>query len=425
MARVPAERARHPALNPLCPYIEGVRAHRPSACFAYRQVNEGKTMKMGWGMGLGLGLLTGLSACGSCQRPGGTGTDQQFFLVCPDPSNGCGSGNGTGVYFAEDGKAEIGPTRMMITHFINTGAQVNFMGRYFDPTSSLWYPLDTPGTVYAADFDGKTGLNVRSLEEAATLPTWTLQDPATSNPVVAKGDELVSRQLQLYIRFTIPLHGDPQQQPKFTAAVGARATTGRTVTLSYLLDFANPQHSGPAGHVVQTYQMRWRELTSGAAAVDYCGDQDGHADSVVYQQGVDVEPLSGSVSHNASSVTLSCSRGAPAVVYTWGYPHKGLGSNFFPAAIHMKRASYCGDNQYYTKTPTLIEIADAQGINNMPIQHLEARWTDHGATCVNQSNLRHSAMTSPASFICNGHALPKCDPLPSPLLEEGPVHPDL
>jgi hypothetical protein len=378
-------------------------------------------MKRGWGMAVGLGMLTTFSACGSCQRPGETGTETQFFIVCPDPGQGCAASNGTGVYFAEDGKAEIGPTRMMITHFINTGAQVNFAGRYFDPTSSLWYPLDTPGTVYAADLGTTTGLSVLSVEEHDTLPTWKLEEPSTHTPHKAKGDGLTD--LKLYIRFTIPLHGDPQQLPKFTEAVRVRAAADRTVTLSYVLSFVNPQQPSPFGHPFHTYEMQWRDLAGSAAPVDYCGDQDGHADSVVYQQRVDVEPLSGAVSPNASSVTLSCSRGAPAVVYSWGYTHDATGSQYFAAAIHMKRASYCGNNQYYTKTPTEILIADDQGINHKHIDHLEARWTAHGATCVNQSNLRHSAMTTPSSFVCNGHALPSCGSTPSSFLEEGPETP--
>jgi len=136
------------------------------------------------------------------------------------------------VYYAEDGFAGIGPTKLMITHFLNTGSQVGFSGRYFDPRVNLWFPLLAPGLVYSAEYQGKVNLQVVSVTETNTVPTWTLVDPAAANPAdrtkVVKDNDLLG--LKLYIRFTIPARGkDPQtpgtpNDPRVAAAAARMAS---------------------------------------------------------------------------------------------------------------------------------------------------------------------------------------------------------
>jgi hypothetical protein len=168
----------------------------------------------------------------------------------------------------------------------------------------------------------------------------------------------------------------------------------------------------PTKPVVHVYRMRWRDPAStGGLATDYCfAASDGtDPDPVVFQQGIDVDPDTGIVTRGASTaglVTMSCLRGAPATVYRWGYAYREpTPLFFFAAAIHMKRASYCADEHHYTTVGTPIAIADEEGINNDPIEHLEARWDDLGALCVDE--LRHPELKFQRE--CNGTPLPSCD----------------
>jgi len=380
---------------------------------------------MRWRRVAGMGLLVAFSAC----RAGCQGPPTPAFIRCPN-DDGCTVSNGTGVYYVEDGFAGIGPTKLMITHFLNTGTQVGFSGRYFDPRVNLWFPLLAPGLVYSAEYQGKVNLQVVSVTETNTVPTWTLTDPAAANPAdrtkVVKDNDLLG--LKLYIRFTIPVR-DPGQKPPGTPndpRAAAAATNG--TTLAYQLDFTNRAVDKPFKQEVHAYQMRWRELT-GTPPEEYCVNQAHAPDPVVFQQGVDIDPVTGSVARNASTagfVTLSCRGGAPAIVYSWSYPYQGANAFYFDAGLHMKRASYCGDYNYYTKSPTSIQIADDQGLNSDPIGRLEARWSTTGAVCVNRSNVRHWSIISAKGFTfsCNGHALPTCSGSPTaPFLADGPMTP--
>jgi hypothetical protein len=207
--------------------------------------------------------------------------------------------------------------------------------------------------------------------------------------------------------------------------------------------------------------MQWKNLSdpSIASTQQYCRGPSQQPDTVVFQQGIDVDPVKGTVARPgaaASFVTLSCSLGAPAKVYSWGYSYQGSSpsATLFDAGIHMKRASYCADFRHYTWADTDIFKSDDQNINHLinppppsAPPGIEAWWGPNGALCVNSENMRHLSL-APAndvslmscggkpymsgqplqdcSFVCNGIPLPKCpqSPLPQPwppFLADGPV----
>ena len=150
----------------------------------------------------------------------------------------------------------------------------------------------------------------------------------------------------------------------------------------------------------------------GAAPVPYCVDAHGNADPVVFQGGIAIDPDTARVTRGGSTdgvVTLSCRSGAPATVYSWGYRHRE-DAYYFDAALQMKRASYCGDGATYTRSATLIDIADDRGGARSPLARLEARWTPTGASCVNRDHLRHPelAVEKRFTFTCQGRSLPPC-----------------
>jgi len=350
-------------------------------------------------------LAVGWIALAACHRmgpPGGGGD-----LRCPDPS-GCTNTNGTGVYTAEGGAAGIGPSQLMITHFTNTGSSVTFQGRYFlqgqTPIPEQWRLLTEPGVVYAADYQGMTSLAVASVSEAATVPTWTLRKPDQST-ITVTDDQL--RQLQLYVRFT-------------TLALG---------TEQYAIDFDGPpiDHPQAAGRPVRAYHLRWRDTGATLPPTTYCFDaaRPGAAvpgDPIVFQQGIDVDPVTGAVKRNANAVTMSCYLGAPATVYRWGYDHGNQKTFYFDAAIQMKRASYCANGDYYTVAGTRIQIGDDRINRDLPIHNLEAWWTPQGASCLNPANRRN--LDHPFTG-CAGKPLPPCQPPPTgstslQFLVEGP-----
>ena len=302
-----------------------------------------------------LGVLAG------CPR-GTFPSDPVAGLSCPDPKN-CTLSNGTGVYTAEDGWAGIGPSELMITHFINNGSSVSFQGRYLvkpanqsDPNQ--WRLLSEPGQVFGAAYQGMSW-RVVSVAESSTVATWTLQDSTGQSRTAVIGDQL--HQLTLYIRFTT-LGDDPKE---------------------YVLDFDGPPIAPPPGNTRPTtsYHMRWAENGRGGVPLSYCQDANHLPDSVVFQRGIDVDPVTGTVARNSQAnnfVTLSCYLGAPAVVYRWNYDYADTDSFYFDAGIQMKRASYCGNGDYYTVAETKIQIGDDRINRDLPIHMLEAWWSPQG-----------------------------------------------
>jgi hypothetical protein len=338
------------------------------------------------------------------------------LVICPDGTTNCTNPNGTGIYTAERGAAGIGPNQLMITHFINlpggtpTSSRVAFDGRFFDPQAQTWGRLPAPGLVVRADYQGKHELTVLAVSETSTALQWTLLDPQTSQPMPVPDSGLAS--LVVYVQFSL------------------RRATNDTTQI-YALRF-QPTAGGPASKLpLQIYDLTWQDTRAPQAPARYCADAQGNTDPVVFQRGMDVEPITGSVARGGASpsfVTMSCRGGALATVYSWGYGYGAASSTptfYFDAGIQMKRASYCGDAQFFTVANTNIYMTDDQGIQpaKPPPHRIEAWWTPTGASCVNLANLRHSSMGFQGS--CKGVPLPACPPaLPgAPYLGDAPQHP--
>ena len=208
---------------------------------------------------------------------------------CPLPTS-CTIQNGTGVYFAEGGFAGMGPTSLMITHFTN-GPTVTAQARFFDSTAGVW--TLSPPLQLLAEYNGKTSQQVISLTETSTVPTWGLRDPATGSTTPVTGDQLPL--LKLAITLNVP---------------GSDANV-------YLLDFAGaphdfvgppPKNGGTWKTQEPTYGMQWTDPRTGVTT-QYCHDAlpgsssapppgataSLPADSVVFQQGIDVDPVTGTV----------------------------------------------------------------------------------------------------------------------------------
>lgn len=365
-----------------------------------------------------IGMVTG------CIKPPAPPGPITAVVRCPDAKN-CTVPNGTGVYTAEDGYAGIGLEQMMVMHFINTGSSVTFQSRYLEAGAALWSSLATDGQVLGADYlteQGlQSGLEVRSVGESDTVPTWTLADRKTGATTTVVGDQILG--LTLYIRFT--------------------TTTFHTE--QYVIDFAGPpiDHSSEPGRPVSSYHMRWRlRDVAGATPETYChlpapagappGSNGrpalGPPDSVVFQRGIDVDPVTGEVVRPGAAgsiVTLSCFFGAPATVYRWGYDHVTSTPFYFDAAIQMKRASYCANADHYTIAGTPIARSDdlppPRG-NHDRIARLEASWSPRGALCLNRENMRQPGLGAKFNGTCSGRAIPPCTSptATSPWLLDGP-----
>jgi hypothetical protein len=327
-----------------------------------------------------------------------TGPTAQASGGCPDPLTDCTHSNGSGVYFEEGGNAGINalqfPMMMMITEFTNQGSTVTFKGRYADPVQRgrwLW----AEGTIVSADYTDGRGLHPRlqlvKLTEDLTKPNVTLVDPGSpGTPVRVIGDDLVLLQLQLHATVEVP----------------------PLATVHVVLDFNRSDviyDTDPAGHVffdhpvLYAYNLRWRpDVSSPPTPTQYCyrgpsapgGPPE--PDQVVFQREIAVDPVTGTVTSAPGSVTMSCAWGAVAKAYNFGYRYadpadgSAFDRSFYEAAIHMKRAAYCGGFAHYTARGVRIGIHDSSSINRYPPDppNLEARWSSRGATCVNLGKLR-------------------------------------
>ncbi len=344
--------------------------------------------------------LVGLLA--ACARPDpATPAIVAPELRCPEASS-CTIPNGPGVYFAEDGFAGLGPTDLMITHFIN-GPTVTFQARYRDPSTQMWRQLPGPGQL-VAEYEGNSSWQVVSLsvDEATTVPTWTLQDPATKSTTTVPVDKLPELKLSLVL--------DSHSR--------------------FVLDFNGPSTSSPDPKPPKkpetAYGLEWRDVTTDRAVAPYCHAPPGPAaippastaqwpaDSVVFQPGIDVDPVTGAVTRDATTVkhvTMSCYLGAPATVYRrWGYDYLSGDTWYFDAGIHMKRASYCGDAAYYTAAGTQIHVMDNLPVMNEPPAAVEAWWTPTRASCFNVADARRIDIVGRKGFTgwCGSLHLPPC-----------------
>jgi hypothetical protein len=371
---------------------------------------------------------------------------------CSDPYD-CTDPNGTGIYTAEDGSAGIGPGRMMILRFrgdqVNSEAPLVFDGVYAIPPTNpggTTHWRSVTGTVYSASYANPRehippfleNLIPRSVTERSTLlphpprsscprapgnvpalahavPTWILKaplkDPAHSL-IAVSGDEL--RNLILFIRFTRT--GNPEE--------------------SYALDFKgspvlHPVTGDNCDRSISEYWMQWTPVVPGTTQLDtrssatpYClSGPPAKPDSVVFQQGFDIDRLTGIVSlptdDGTTHVTLSCYLGAPATVFRWRYDYTNIDSRnafYFKAAIQMKRASYCGDANHFTVAGTRIEISDTHPPQPIHLfaapppspDQLEASWSEHGACCFNKAKARAPLLVDAFQPVCNGLEIPYC-----------------
>lgn len=375
--------------------------------------------------------------CGGQQAKGPSATQPVGLspsFVCPDKN--CTHNNGTGIYFAEDGFAGLGDAQLLITHFQNTGTAVTFQARYFDDRAKIWRALAEPGTVDGAEYPGLREPAVIAVGETDTVPRWVLQGkpqrtvvtgarPTAPAPTPARPPAVRPQ-----LASTFPLHtrvtGEELRHLKLHLSVWLRPDERRR----YVLDFAGaPENSmpSPAGREQRQpakFAMRWRlDGKTAPAPMSYCRDAQARPDSVVFQRGITVDPVVGAVAANPAAVTISCSLGAPAKVYAWGYdyePAKADAFYLFRAAIHMKRASYCADASYYTTTGTEVLVGDGLGINrDLPTARtsateLEAWWTPTGASCLNRAAERQPGIAEQKGFrgSCGAQTLPTCE-LPS------------
>lgn len=343
-------------------------------------------------------------------------TAQAATIKCPDPDD-CARSNGGGVYTEEYGDAHIGPYDFMLTRFINHPATltevsyVSFEGRGWDPGTTT-YTIH-PGAIDAA-YEGNEASRfaVASIAESLTVPTVTLR---RSNGT------------------TFPVTGFALQNLRLAVTVD-----GQVFTLSFTHPDNKPANNNTTTTAdVQTFEMMWNPGITAVPANQhrYCvrapdPNNPGvplETDPVVFQQGINVDPKTAVTVKDSNSVTLSCFHGAMAKVHWWGYPYRGSADDLvmFEAAMHMKRASYCGDASFYTQRNTDIVIADTVGVynNSLHPKVFEASWglvPGYGirAICV---NLRHrrlrDALYPPWTIhgemfrrtCADGYQIPLCD----------------
>lgn len=337
--------------------------------------------------------------------------EESFWPVCPDRPD-CGDPNGTGVYFQEGGRAAMDPIELMIVQFVNVGASVDVVGRYRTDTGVWEF---TRGHVEGVLVAGAQR-QVLSMRASGTIPTWTITQPSAPGFVDVTDTGLLNLRLVL----SFPISNSARLYTFWLSAHSIEVTTP----------------SGPAGvpRNLYKYQAVYQPIQSVNPPVPigpvkgYCVDANKQLDPVVFQEGITVHPVYGSVSRASSAnvVTLSCRKGAIATVFSWGYPYLGIPGNtfYFDSGIHMKRASYCGNAAAYTENGVQIWFRDDKGINNLSGPVLEAWWTPTRALCLGTPRRPAIAAAFPGSCpLLAPSAMPSCNAFASPAppwLKEGP-----
>jgi hypothetical protein len=362
-----------------------------------------------------LGLVVAF-AIGCGVEPDVVGTSEAALGVttCDDPFN-CLRNNGGGVYTQELGNAGIGPYNFMITHFINLHPGVEVRGRYWVGAGTGYGPgiaeivsahVDqTVGAVPLGDY------RIIWVSENLTKPTFMLADLAGHPVGMITGTGLLHLQIRLKLpggRFTVSFAGYSTDPIK---------TTGDT----------------PPVGLVEKLDMQWNtgDTVSFSTRQSYCtlapegSGTLGGPDPVVFQQGIIVNPLNAKMTSDNDYVTLSCRNGAMATVRSWGYVYRGTQtqSSMFEAAMEMKRASYCGDESFYTRAGTYILVKDSADVNAdgaITPSGFEASWglTSSGfrALCVKYLNRRVIGADYPPGSGLTFHG--QCDNAPSIPLDD-------
>ncbi len=375
-------------------------------------------MKLHFGL-----VVVALSAIGCGVDELDTGETEQAAATrgtCPDPEN-CTLSNGGGVYTQELGNAHIGPNDLMLTHFINQpGGGVTVEGREFNGVNG--YFKQTSDGVGARYFG--VPYSLFGVFESATIPQFRLarDDGSTFNVPVSQ-----IAHLELIVRVN-----EAFWTLSFRAGVNYGDDAGHGQGVDQLTGGPGSQHV-----VVRAYDMFWNPgLTLAQNPTPYChlaqlkaGPNDPpppppESDPVVFLQGITVNAVNAIMTPNMDNyVTLSCLHGALATARWWGYDYH-THPVMFEAAMHMKRASYCGDDSFYTRRNTTILIHDT--INNLsdPLNYLEfeASWGRAysggpiRALCVNTAKQRRpNALYPPqggADFVrtscVNAPPIPDC-----------------
>jgi hypothetical protein len=287
---------------------------------------------------------------------------------------------------------------MMITHFINGGSSVSFGARYYDSFTQKHVLVPNLGQIGSADYNGATGYKVLSVTENGTMPIFTLSSGSGSFTVTE--NQLFALKLHLFTN---------------TDLSGQKA-------FDVMFNQGWVDSSGKRPVVV--LNMLWR-VAGGSSWYQYCVDSSSAPDQMVFQQGMAIDPVTAAVTRDSTTsgfTTLSCRKGGPATVHWWGYAYKlGYKTFYFDAGLHMKRASYCGDDKHYTVSGTQILIDDSAAINSDAINHVEAYWNEKGAICVNMPYRRY--LNNGFTGWCGGVQLPDCSAQPSSTiyLDDGAV----
>ena len=300
-----------------------------------------------------------------------TSETHQALTDCTDPSQPCRLRNGVGVYTDEGGNAHVGPDDFMFMRFINQqNAPVTIKGRGALPSGD--YGMSVVGVDWV--WYGGSQYTLSSVDETLTEPTFYLQQTGGTPFPVSPLD----------VTMVVTLSGKPHAIKWFAET--------------------QEQVRGPSGQMLHEFGMRWSPGTaySPTESQAYCHTADGSIDKVVFQRGIGVPPLTAVMARNTDFVTLSCRSGAIAVARWWGYIYRGTEAqaDMYEAAMHMKRASYCGDITDYTQSGTAIQIEDNVGIENAQLSTgvMEASWGRDPsgvgpvhALCLttNSANLRH------------------------------------
>jgi hypothetical protein len=353
-------------------------------------------------------LLLLVVTIGACAMDGAGVTEVESNVIikgndCPDIRN-CDEGNGGGVYTDENGFVGIGPNQFLITHLINvvdsTGTKhVNLAGRYYSASDGYWRA--GTGQVTGAHYQNEW-YSVEELNESFTVPKFTLSRSGITRDVTGPD-------IQYNNGLGLVLH------------VSLDDGTGE-----YDLSWGNYSSEPGNNVVVRKAYMRWQSQKQGTTWTQYCRMADGTPDPIVFQQGIGVHPVTADLIYDSAYVTPGCRHGGPATVRLWGYSYRNNTSTAdqFKAALHMKRASYCGDRSFYTKSGTEILIWDDFPVNQQfdtstNVTSLEAAWGPNGATCVNLGYVRHGDVEYPAGHYFDGycpdangvlHRIPNCVP---------------
>jgi len=310
---------------------------------------------------------------------------------CPDPTD-CSVANGGGLYAEQGGHigAPVIGADVMVARFINVidsngVPSVVWEGRSNLGSSTGNYGDSGSGVAYAQFGTATPTYHVLSIAENFTQPVITLSaSDDGSNPFTVTGAQL----LDLRLIVSAPWHLLTFPVTLYFASEGPTAAVYK--------DPLHPQHR---------YSMFIDE--GGPTPVPFCKLASAQPDYVVFQQGISVDTLTGKTTFDREdTVTISCSTGAIAKVHAWGYQYRNIPTNYqtlFEAAIHMKRASYCGDITTYTVAGTNISIDDVAGIRQSSFvtnATVEARWgrASDGkvrALCVNTTKLRRPGLKYP------------------------------